>query len=572
VKGCTNATEELAAMSSTVTLTGLLPFIVLVASGLAVPVSFALLRLYRSSVQKGMQSMGRGKRKTPPEPSHPHAPAAKLRVALFDDQSGREEERSQAPIWRRAAYGPWHASVAYAIAGLTYALVMVSGWLAATRDEVIVWNKVLLLLWTYYWPAVITILLMAAYDLRRRLQLFGAYFMILGVLIAFAVARNPNLGVGTLPLYWLLTNGPATLLLATFLARPIRAVGPLVLAFLIAIAIGSQSVVALAAASESLLRAIARSGFAIGLNATGAFIGMIVIGVCIFGALGWPLLRAIGRRYEQKKLSDQSIMLDSLWLLFGVVQSIGLAFEGPLWILTGPVAFVAYKLVSRIGLAWSTTSSIHPPAKTLLLLRVFALGKRSEQLFDKLRKHWQYTGSISMIAGPDLVTTTIEPHEFLEFLSGHLGRQFVADWQDLERRVENLDQAQDPDGRYRINEFFCHNDTWQMTMERLAATSSAVLMDLRSFSPENQGCIFELGRLVDSVDLRRVVYVVDKTTDYYFLESTLQRLSQSMSPDSPNQSVGSPTVRLFRIERQSERELKALLHHLVGPTPSAVAA
>jgi hypothetical protein len=33
---------------------------------------------------------------------------------------------------------------------------------------------------------------------------------------------------------------------------------------------------------------------------------------------------------------------------------------------------------------------------------VFALGKRSERLFDKLRKHWQYAGSIAMIAGPDL--------------------------------------------------------------------------------------------------------------------------------------------------------------------------
>ena len=57
----------------------------------------------------------------------------------------------------------------------------------------------------------------------------------------------------------------------------------------------------------------------------------------------------------------------------------------------------------------------------------------------------------------------------------------------------------DPDGRYRIKEFFCYNDTWQMTMERLAAASDAVLMDLRSFSRVNQGCIFELGRLLDGV-------------------------------------------------------------------------
>jgi hypothetical protein len=99
-----------------------------------------------------------------------------------------------------------------------------------------------------------------------------------------------------------------------------------------------------------------------------------------------------------------------------------------------------------------------------------------------------------MIAGPDLVTSTVEPNEFLEFVSGRLGRQFVRDANDLETRAKATDTARDPDGRYRISEFFCRNDTWQMTMERLAKTSDAVLMDLRSFSPANQGCIFELGR------------------------------------------------------------------------------
>lgn len=177
-----------------------------------------------------------------------------------------------------------------------------------------------------------------------------------------------------------------------------------------------------------------------------------------------------------------------------------------------------------------------------------------------------------MIAGPDLVTTTIEPHEFLEFVSGRLGRQFIRDQQDLERRVKNIDKVQDPDGRYRINEFFCHHDTWQITMERLAATSDTVLMDLRSFSPANQGCIFELGRLVDSVNLNRIIYLVDNTTDHGFLESTLQRLWLEMSANSPNQSAYSPTVRLFRIERQSESELKALLRLLAGAPPTTAIA
>jgi hypothetical protein len=72
-----------------------------------------------------------------------------------------------------------------------------------------------------------------------------------------------------------------------------------------------------------------------------------------------------------------------------------------------------------------------------------------------------------MIAGPDPVTSTVEPHEFLEFASGELAGRFVTGRPDLERRIAAIDRARDPDGRYRVNEFFCHADTWQMTMHRL---------------------------------------------------------------------------------------------------------
>ena len=129
----------------------------------------------------------------------------------------------------------------------------------------------------------------------------------------------------------------------------------------------------------------------------------------------------------------------------------------------------------------------------------------------------------------------------------------------------------DPDGRYRIKEFFCYNDTWQMTMERLAAASDAVLMDLRSFSRVNQGCIFELGRLLDGMDLGRVVFLVDDTTDLGFLETMLQRLWQNLSADSPNQAATEPRAQLFPIMAHSEGELGALLHFLLGAVPAATA-
>ena len=69
---------------------------------------------------------------------------------------------------------------------------------------------------------------------------------------------------------------------------------------------------------------------------------------------------------------------------------------------------------------------------------------------DGLSKRWLRVGSISMIAGPDLVTSTVEPHEFLDFVGGDLSRQFVRGGDDLERRLREMAHGPDPDGRYRV--------------------------------------------------------------------------------------------------------------------------
>ena len=541
----------------------------LVGSVLAVSASLLLMRLYRNAVQRRMSSFGR---ETVPGPERAVAhrtPSSALQIRTFDNLSSLVRPDTSSPAYRMAMQRPWQTAAVYTAAGTCYALIVTIGWLAATRDKGVVWTKVAFLFWLYLWPTVIAVVLVAAYNPARRWRLFAAYFVVLLALSGIALGLNPDIGIGQLLLLWIIVNGLPTVIMLGFLLQPIRAVGPLVLAFVITVSLGSYTLLWIPSRNEGALRTISEIGSRVDVNAIPVFAGMIIFGVLIFGLLGWALLSLLGKLYEQKKLSDQSIMLDSLWLLFAVVESVGV-FQASPWILTGLVALVGYKLACRLGFRWIDAVRASE-SQTLLLLRVFALGRRSEWLFDKLRKHWQYAGSISMIAGPDLVTSTVEPHEFLEFVRGRLSRRFVSDAHDLERRIAVADEMPDPDGRYRIKKFFCYNDTWQMTMERLAATSDAVLMDLRSFSPANQGCIFELGRLLDGMDLGRVVFLVDATTDLGFLETMLQRLWQNLSADSPNQAATEPRARLFPIMAQSERELGALLHLLLGAVPAAAA-
>jgi len=460
--------------------------------------------------------------------------------------------------------------IVYLAAGLAYAFVLSLPWMVRAGAGFPL-TRLLWLVVCYAWPAAVTLLLVSTTTPRQGIMVASVYFGLVILIGGIALARNAGLGLNELLFFWLFANGPATVLLAAFMTRRIRAVGPLVLAFMVAGVTGALLTVTIAGSNDALLRFIVNAGGAFGLGATALFALLHLLGFALFGLFGWWLLGWLGRAYRAKRMSDQSLTVDALWLSFAVLQSITLAFEGWPWIFTGLVAFGVYKVITLPGFARITAhgraESGAPPA--LLLLRVFALGSRSERLFDGLKKRWLRAGSIGMIAGPDLVTSTVEPHEFLDFVGGRLSRQFIESEADMRQRLDRRDLRPDPDGCYRVNEFFCRQDTWQMTMRRLAADSDVVLMDLRSFSPGNQGCLWELQQLLDGTPLEQVLFVVDATTDQAFLKDKLQSLWGRVSADSPNRAQPSPVVRLFWSPPEMSRAADALVKRLFAVCKSA---
>jgi hypothetical protein len=312
---------------------------------------------------------------------------------------------------------------------------------------------------------------------------------------------------------------------------------------------GASLAVSVTGSDPRLLLTAVQVGSALGLSPTGIFVGLHLLGFLLLGGVGWLLLLWMRSRYERKKVSDESITFDAIWLLFAVVQPIGLAFEGAAWILSGVVAFVAYKLVSTVALSLLGKRRAPSGQNTrLLLLRVFALGKRSERMFDALGSYWRHIGSIQLIAGPDLVTKTVEPHEFLDFVSGKLARRFIDGSEALDRRLSEMDIRPDRDGRYRVNDFFCHDNTWRTVLSRLVSQSDTVLMDLRSFSPQNAGVTFEVEETMNLVPLERAVFVIDHTTSEQFLRQVVEQSWDRLRPTSPNRGRAGVQMQLIRFE------------------------
>jgi hypothetical protein len=543
--------------------TAVVVFILVCSALLTVPTAAFVLWLYGRSVRRAMTKAARQstERLSPPVQFQSVMPSNRLTVQVCDPKVDTSSE-----AFRKAQHSLRQAVVVYGIAGIGYALPFAMAWSLQIDGNVSTWRRTVELTGIYYWPTVLAILLLAATSRTEGLKIQLMLFAAIAAFSLYELAVSPKLTAGQVALLWVITNGLPTMLIAALLLRKLRAVGPIIFAFMLVVVTGTTLAPYVAFGNQRGMLLAIKIGSAVGLGGTGVFYAAYFLGFVCFALPAYWLLRYMGDLYRRKQLSDQSVMLDALYFIFAVEQSIGLDPRGK-FVFTGLVSFLGYKTLKWIGFRYLRSRRTETDvAPVLLVLRVFSLGARSEKLFDSLTKWWRRAGSIVMIAGPDLIKSTIQPHEFLEFIGGRTSRGFVSDEADLAKRVAAIDVKRDPDGRFRINQFFCHPDSWQMTMRELARHSSVVLMDLRSFSPSNQGCVYELEQILKSVDLRRVVFVADSSTDRAFLEQTLQRLwTEGVFETSPNARVADPRVQLFMGQVEDAGDLRRLIQRLLLP-------
>ena len=257
--------------------------------------------------------------------------------------------------------------------------------------------------------------------------------------------------------------------------------------------------------------------------------GFRLLGLAAGVLLALPVARGIGRLYQARRISEQMLFVDAWWALLTSVQTTVLVIMSEqVGKVLAFLGFVVCLLVSRALLRGLQTD--RPPAARLLLLRVFGHGRRTERLLDELTQRWRPFGTVDLIAGRDLALRNIDPSEFYTFLSGRMDREFVQGPADLDQRLARRDDRPDPDGRYRVNQFFCHVDTWQLTLNRLVDESEAVLMDLRGFDEHRAGCQYEIARLAEHAGTRPIVLLVDADTNLDLAEAIFCGAAQRRTP------------------------------------------
>jgi len=290
-------------MDLTTALTGGLAAIICVAAPLTAVTSAFLLWLFRRATLRGM-ALESGAAESAPETGKrgitdggrlaPLTIKSQHAGAVFVRPSAEETYRRTARSLRAVAW-------TYGAGGLVYALTLAIAWLITAGDGFIL-SRFLWLAVNYAWPLVLVVVLVATTGGRETLTVAGGYLAVLSVVTLIGLGQSSGLSIGDLIFVWIVINGPGTLLLLAFLYRRVRAVGPLVLVFMVAGVTGAFLAIEVLRASEGLMRGIVAAGLSVGVGAITIFVLMHLVGFALFGLFGWWLLGWLGRRFRALKL------------------------------------------------------------------------------------------------------------------------------------------------------------------------------------------------------------------------------------------------------------------------------
>jgi hypothetical protein len=553
-------------------LTGQLAHVFLVAILDAAVVSWVTLRWYRRSVRRLMRERGApdtlstAGEPAPQRRSRPGTSPSPLAMAIFDADGPAAPQRSRPtrPGWRRLA-------CAYSAGAALHASVVTAFFLRFDSSfPMAAWFTQW---WVFTWPVVPTLAVLLALSRRDVIRLTLAYVVtgaiaIAAVTLAGQVVRGSFSDAPLTNVYWAMVSLawvawlPLSLLVITGWRR-IRAVTPLALAS--TLVFGFALLLSREALTEALNHQFIRSMLTHApavLSERVLLYGPFMVMALPVGWIAWRLLTSLATRFERKRFSDVQLIVDCWWFIVTaevMVTQLSTQY-GLASIAAGVAAFAAYRIGVAVALAW-LPGAPRDQARTLLLLRVFGYQARTETLFDRVAARWRFHGPVQLIAGVDLAMRTVDPGDLLAFISGNLHERYVASSGEVGRRVASLDTRRDPDGRFRVNEVYCRDDTWQPAVRALIDSTDLVLMDLRGFSVANAGCAFELEQLVTRLPPERVFLVYDQTTDFPLLG---QYLADAWRPTTHDRGTPGGQISGVRVERNSWSELELLMRRLLG--------
>lgn len=359
-------------------------------------------------------------------------------------------------------------------------------------------------------------------------------------------------------------------MLAAFMRPAVRGAGPpLVAAFTVGFLVFSGLAWLVTLLDSSPDDALTASDWVWGV--------LILTGMTAVAAFAsWRMLMRLARRYNDKCFSELQLALGAYWALitsFTLAVVLFLSFEQRTgasmeWLGLGIlVCWWLWRWLQRVAL-WLVLRRRPEPLGALLLLRVFKPSDRSEAFTDRFLAHWRFAAPVWMIAGPDLAGAYMEPDEFFAYLRRRLHERFITDPAGLAGKIAAMDNVRDPDGRFRVNELFCANSTWQPTVQALIDKAGVVLLDMREYTSQRAGTRFELAELLRRAPLHKVLVVVGAHDDTAHIQREIEAIWQQVGGAAAVGGVA-PALQLISLGEGGDAEMRGLFRAAARAAVSA---
>jgi hypothetical protein len=515
--------------------------------------AFVLFR-YRTLVLRGMQSGAPALQAVLPVPQPDTTPR----------KNGAQSDASQ--LAARIADKARRVALVYVVSAVIVSTVLGVAFLWADQllQPALLPARLIAVSGGYVTVAVPMIALALAWPARRTLVV-ALTAVIAGAALTVLVAGLQRLLTGSASNQNLLLNGAgfieacllfwatAAVPFAVLGHRRVRGVSPLLFA---GIYLFGFAPLLGALATSATFTSQAGTALALGVvSHAGAFVafnGIFLLLAIPTGWVGWRALHALTRAYRAHLWSDAQLVAAVWWLLTAAIVALDVLSGG---VRTGPlllcaVAAGAFVPIFRLLCGRLIGSGAGDRPRTLLLLRTFGDTGRTQRLMDSVVARWRLLGPVTTIAAPDLTSRTIQAADFLAYATGHLAETFIRSESDLQRRLQSLEMRADIDGRYRINALCCAADTWHAAVVALMERADLVLMDVRGLTVNRLGCAFELQQLANRMPPRRLVFLVDPSTDRNVLSAAFgEREAQ---------------VRLVEVQGNRPRDADAIEQQLIA--------
>lgn len=466
--------------------------------------------LVASAYRRRMLALMRGG--PAPQDASAHVPSTPAALA---PATGRERRTDLPAAHHRASL-----RALLAVAGVCLLIGLTQSWLSFlfvyNDAKGFTLRRVLVLGAVYAWPMVMGWGLLRRWSWGRVLAGIAAYMLVTAVVVMLnSTEQQTWAGV----MRWLgsVVVIPMVVALLISASGRIRAVAPYLLPIFLVLSAASTGALSLLAVGVQdppvwIIQLV---------GVLGAWPTIVLLALLPWLLLAWPVWRLglwLAQAYRDKRFSDLGYLLAAYWFVILVASALP-AVEGAGWLgFTQLLPWLWLPLLAWLLPRWLAPQGAPP---TLLVLRVFQQDAAVETLFDRVIERWRLTGNTVLIAGTDLISRTLDPDDLFTFLNGRLGERFIASPAQVPQRLAEFDLQPDPDGRYRVNECYCFDGTWQAALAALVQRADVVLMDLRGFQAKNAGCRHELGVLSLAPNVQRVVLLHDARTDRVAADSDI---------------------------------------------------